>query len=98
MSVLKGIISIVPDVIGLFKKPTPEKGKQIAKSGTALTTIGAGILGTSLAIDPATLDGINLIIVNITTLVGAVTSLLGTIAVIAGKSQVESEDNAGNNS
>ena len=87
MNILKSVITLVPTVIGLFKKDTPNKGNDIAKAGKALLAAG----GTGLVVSsniPST-DEITNIIVAITQLVSAVTAMVGAIAIAVGKSQTK---------
>ena len=87
MNILKGLITFVPDIIGLVSGKSKKSGKEIANAGKAITAVGAGLLGTSLSIEPGTIDGINLIIINATALIGAITALVGAVGVLLGKSK-----------
>jgi hypothetical protein len=86
MNILKGILSIAPSVISLFKKETPSKGNELAKNSAKSIGIGASILAVVAAL-PEAVGQIEQTIYALVALVGAITTLLGAIGSIAGKSR-----------
>ncbi|MAL19392.1 MAG: hypothetical protein CL670_04395 [Balneola sp.] len=79
---LKSVIKSVPTLITLFKKETPQEGKDIAKSG--LTSLGISGMITTGRINAGELDETVLIILAIVEAIGYV---YGIVALIAGSSQ-----------
>jgi len=79
---LRNIIKSVPTLITLFRKETPQEGKNIAKSG--LTSLGISGMITTGRINVGEVDETVLIILAIVEAIGYV---YGIIALIAGSSQ-----------
>jgi hypothetical protein len=79
---LRNVIKSVPSLITLFRKETPQEGKDIATSG--LTSLGISGMITTGRINAGELDETVLIILAIVEAIGYV---YGVIAFIAGSSQ-----------
>ncbi|NCN86775.1 hypothetical protein GW932_02990 [archaeon] len=86
---LKPIITLIPTVIKLFKKQTPKVGNKIANAGIKLLTGGLAATGSASLIDASSLDNITALVVAITQMLGALSALVGTIAIAVGKSQIK---------
>lgn len=81
---LRNVIKSVPILITLFRKETPQEGKDIAKSG--LTSLGISGMITTGRINAGEIGETVLIILAIVEAIGYV---YGVIAVLAGGSQVD---------
>ncbi|WP_409029502.1 hypothetical protein [Gracilimonas sediminicola] len=79
---LRNVLKSVPTLITLFRKETPQEGKDIAKSG--LTSLGISGMITTGRINAGEIDETVLIILAIVEAIGYV---YGVIALIAGSSQ-----------
>jgi len=84
---LTSIITLVPNVIQLFKKPTPQIGKDITSAGKSLLVAGVTASGSVSIIDSSLLDDTTALIVAMTQFLGALSAFIGTIVIAVGKSQ-----------
>ncbi len=82
--ILRNVIKSVPTLITLFRKETPQEGKDIAKSG--LTSLGISGMITTGRINAGEIDETVLIILAIVEGIGYI---YGVIAILAGTSQVK---------
>lgn len=83
---LRNVIKSVPTLITLFRKETPQEGKDIAKSG--LTSLGISGVITTGRINAGEMDETVLIILAIVEAIGYV---YGLIALLVGSSQVKAD-------
>ncbi|HBQ58815.1 MAG TPA: hypothetical protein DD671_04115 [Balneolaceae bacterium] len=79
---LKNAFKAVPTLITLFRKETPQEGKEIAQSG--LTSLGISGMITTGRLNAAELDETVIIILAIVEAIGYV---YGLIALISGSAQ-----------
>ena len=89
---LRNVIKSVPTLITLFRKETPQEGKDIAKSG--LTSLGISGMITTGRINAGEMDETVLIILAIVEAIGYV---YGVIALLAGSAQVRTDSNIATN-
>lgn len=85
--IIRIIIKAVPSLISLFKSKTPEKGKEIVKSGVTSLSI-AGLISTG-KLSTSGIDGTLLILLSILETIGY---LYGMVAISSGASQVSAID------
>lgn len=88
---LRNAIKSVPTLINLFRKETPQEGKDIAKGG--LTSLGISGMITTGRLNAGELDETVIIILAIVEAIGYV---YGVIALLTGSAQVnrDSEDDS----
>jgi len=87
MNILNSILTFVPNIIQLFKKPTPQIGKDISSAGKSFLVAGITATSSASLIDASILDDTTALIVAMTQFLGALSALIGTIAIAVGKSQ-----------
>ena len=88
MNIFKGIMSIAPTVISLFKGETPEKGKDLVKNSAKSIGVGASMIAIVASL-PEAISQVEQTIYALVALVGAITTLVGAIGSISGKSQIK---------